>query len=141
MSVGRRIAVTCAVFGFVLAALAPGAGATATSFSYTGAAQSWTVPAGVSQAVFDLYGAQGTTLDSCKDTAKGAHVTAAIAVVPGESKLADDRFVCIAPEGPAEDANVRIFLSDTVTALGVNPAWRDGRDSTHVSPFRKCGAS
>ena len=63
-----------------LAAPGPAAAATAT-FAYTGAAQSLMVPAGVTQATFDLYGAQGTT--PCAGTAEGAHVQATIAVVPG----------------------------------------------------------
>jgi uncharacterized repeat protein (TIGR01451 family) len=35
------------------------AGVTTCVFAYTGAAQTWTVPAGVSSATFDLFGAQG----------------------------------------------------------------------------------
>jgi hypothetical protein len=31
------------------------------TFTYTGAAQSWTVPEGITQATFDVYGAQGNT--------------------------------------------------------------------------------
>src|SRR5206468_1266088 len=45
------------------------------TFSYTGAAESWTVPAGVTTATFDLYGAQSI--------GKGGRVTATLAVTPG----------------------------------------------------------
>src|SRR2546422_11529361 len=37
----------------------PPAAATTETFVYTGAAQTWTVPAGGSEATFDLYGAAG----------------------------------------------------------------------------------
>ena len=33
--------------------------ATTETFNYTGAAQTWTVPAGVTTATFDVYGAEG----------------------------------------------------------------------------------
>lgn len=65
-----------------LAVAAP-AGAATRSFPYTGGNQSWTVPAGVTQATFDLYGAQGST--DCPDTGKGARVRGTIAVTPGET--------------------------------------------------------
>jgi hypothetical protein len=39
------------------------------TFSSTGAVQTWTVPAGVTQATFDVYGAQAPTVSfSCSDT-------------------------------------------------------------------------
>src|SRR3954453_17549906 len=69
----------------VLALLCLSAPASATTvtvpFSYTGAPQSWTVPAGVTSATFDLYGAQGgvhfgTTANL------GGQATAVIPVTP-----------------------------------------------------------
>lgn len=50
-------------------------------FNYVGAAQSWAVPAGVTQATFDLYGAQGGGTDG----GKAAHVRTTITVTPGET--------------------------------------------------------
>ncbi len=49
------------------------------TFAYTGAAETWTVPAGVTQATFDLYGAQGGTAKG----GKGGRVTATVSVTPG----------------------------------------------------------
>ena len=54
---------------------------TTCTFDYTGAAQSWAVPGGVSQATFDLYGAAGAdTGGSALAGGKGAHVQATVAV-------------------------------------------------------------
>jgi trimeric autotransporter adhesin len=44
------------------------------TFAYSGAAESWTVPAGVTSATFDLYGAQGGA------GGLGGRVTATLAV-------------------------------------------------------------
>jgi len=55
------------------------------SFTYTGEAQTWTVPAGVNQATFDVYGAQGGSGYVALDAAgKGGRGTATLAVTPGE---------------------------------------------------------
>ena len=53
----RRIVLAVSTLGML--GLAAPAAATTDTFNYTGAAQSWTVPAGVTEATFDLYGAQG----------------------------------------------------------------------------------
>ena len=53
----RRAAL--AVVGLSTLAFAAPASATTETFNFTGAAQTWTVPAGVTEATFDLYGAQG----------------------------------------------------------------------------------
>ncbi len=67
-------------------ALAAPAAATTDTFNYTGAAQSWTVPAGVTEATFDLYGAQGDgDVDSVFDPGLGGQATATIAVTAGAS--------------------------------------------------------
>jgi len=59
-------------------------GATATvTCSYTGAAQSWTVPAGVTQATFTLYGAAGSTDSADAPGGSGAEVTGTLPVTPG----------------------------------------------------------
>lgn len=47
------------------------------TFNYTGAPETWTVPAGVTQATFDLYGAQGG------QGGPGGRVTATLAVTQG----------------------------------------------------------
>ena len=57
-------------------------GATATvTCSYTGAAQYWTVPAGVTQATFTLYGASGGSIS--QPGGSGAEVTGTLPVTPG----------------------------------------------------------
>ena len=56
------------------------------SLAYTGAPQLWTVPPGVTQATFDLYGAQGGPLQYVSrmgSSGKGARAQASLAVTPG----------------------------------------------------------
>lgn len=67
------------VLALVLATLPVGAEASSVSFSFTGAPQSWTVPAGVSQATFEVLGAQG------RFGGRGAQVVATTAVTSGET--------------------------------------------------------
>jgi hypothetical protein len=55
------------------------------TFEYTGAAQSWTVPDGVTQATFDVYGAQGGSEPTGKPGGLGGEATATIAVTPGDT--------------------------------------------------------
>jgi hypothetical protein len=67
----------------MLALAAPAAAETET-FSYTGAAQTWTVPARVTEASFDLYGAQGAGLPNSEfSPGLGGRASATIAVDPG----------------------------------------------------------
>src|SRR5258705_12866332 len=69
---------------------APASAATET-FQYTGAAQTWTVPLGVTSVTFDLFGAAGSGADTPTfpqpDFAggPGGRATATIAVTPGAS--------------------------------------------------------
>jgi Ca2+-binding RTX toxin-like protein len=68
-----------------LAFAAPASAFTET-FNYTGTAQTWTVPAGVTQATFDLYGAQGAGIASVDEAGGlGGRATATIPVTPGAS--------------------------------------------------------
>jgi len=53
------------------------------TFTYTGNAQYWTVPDGVSQATFDVYGAQGGSAGGAVG-GRGGEASATIAVTPGE---------------------------------------------------------
>jgi hypothetical protein len=56
------------------------------TFTYTGNAQSWTVPDGVTQATFDVYGAQGGSSSSVLGTREGGlggKARSTIAVTPG----------------------------------------------------------
>ncbi|MBK9942146.1 MAG: PxKF domain-containing protein [Kouleothrix sp.] len=50
------------------------------TFSYTGAPEAWVVPAGVTSATFDLYGARGSGT-----AGYGGRVTATLAVTPGDT--------------------------------------------------------
>ena len=61
------------------------AGTTTCTFAYTGAAQSWTVPTGVTQATFDVFGAQGGSEPTGKPGGLGGEATATIAVNPGDT--------------------------------------------------------
>jgi VCBS repeat-containing protein len=55
------------------------------TFSYTGAAQSWTVPEGVTQATFDVYGAGGGGASTRSFGGRGGEAKATISVTPGET--------------------------------------------------------
>ena len=57
------------------------------TFTFTGAAQSWTVPDGVTQATFDVYGAQGGNEagGNGRFGGRGGRASATIAVTPGET--------------------------------------------------------
>ena len=80
----RRAAL--AVVGLSTLAFAASAAATTATFNHTGAAQTWTVPAGITSATFDLYGAQGGGGDEPgRDPGLGGRATATIAVTPGAS--------------------------------------------------------
>ncbi|KAI9024265.1 hypothetical protein DFJ74DRAFT_720310 [Hyaloraphidium curvatum] len=63
--------------------------ATVVTFSYTGAAQSWTVPEGATQATFEVYGASGSNGATFGGTAGslglGASVTFSVGVTPGDT--------------------------------------------------------
>jgi hypothetical protein len=86
--------------GLALAALSPAARAAdgdcqplgsevVCTFDYTGAAQSWTVPEGITQATFAVYGAQGgsseTTAAGTSAGGLGGKASATIAVDPGDT--------------------------------------------------------
>ena len=82
--VARRAAL--AVVGLATLAFAAPAAATTETFNFTGAAQTWTVPAGVTSATFDLYGAQGGGFAiPTFAPGLGGRATATIAVTPGAS--------------------------------------------------------
>jgi Bacterial Ig-like domain (group 3)/Glycine rich protein len=53
-------------------------------FAYTGAAQTWTVPASVTQASFDVLGAQGGSNNASAAGGLGGEATATLTVVPGQ---------------------------------------------------------
>jgi hypothetical protein len=58
------------------------------TITYTGAAQSWTVPEGVTQATFDVYGAQGGSSSSSlgvRAGGLGGKASATIGVTPGDT--------------------------------------------------------
>ena len=83
-SLVRRAAL--AVVGLSTLAFAAPASATTETFNHTGAAQTWTVPAGVTSATFDLYGAQGAGLDfPAFAPGLGGRAMATIPVTPGAS--------------------------------------------------------
>ncbi len=92
MGSGKGRPVVLAASLAVAALLAPTHGRRATaaeeevvSFGFTGAPQTWTVPAGVVEARFDLAGARGGRGLNPVQQAAGARVVATIAVTPGET--------------------------------------------------------
>jgi hypothetical protein len=83
---GALWAVVVIVVGLAFAA-SPAAAATVT-FSFTGSAQSWTVPSGVTSASFDVFGAQGADGSSGPDFGPGGlggRATVTVAVSPGQT--------------------------------------------------------
>src|SRR4029077_6179623 len=81
-------ALTASLFAIGAGAPIAGASPTMVDFAYTGAVQTWVVPAGVTQATFDVQGAQGgdNTGDGCGDTGgMGGRARATIAVTPGDT--------------------------------------------------------
>jgi hypothetical protein len=93
---GGRLLLTLALALAGLVAAGEGSGAFAQSvqvtetFSFTGAPQTWTVPAGVTQATFDVFGAQGgdsfvTGGATGGKGGLGGEATATVAVVPGQT--------------------------------------------------------
>jgi hypothetical protein len=100
----NRVALVFGAFVAGMLALAASASATTETFNYTGAAQTWTVPAGVTSATFDLYGAQGGTYAIGAEPGVGGlggRATATISVTPGDSIQVDvggaGFSCCIAP--------------------------------------------
>src|SRR4051812_14832329 len=76
-----RTSLLLAAAAACLALLSPAtAGATTKPFAFTGGAQTFKVPAGVTSLAVDLSGAQG----GGQNGGKGAHVSSTIAVTPGE---------------------------------------------------------
>ena len=87
MSGRTRIALAAAVAALSLAVVAAPASATTETFLYTGAAQSWEVPAGVTSATFDVQGAQGGSTagflrDGCDRPSQGGLGGQARATLP-----------------------------------------------------------
>ena len=99
----RRALVACVSLGAVSLVLAgasgaadPPAGCTTTAgtttcvFAYTGSVQTWTVPAGVTSATFDVYGGAGGDVTPVGllgggSGGQGGHVQATVALTPGAS--------------------------------------------------------
>ena len=63
----------------------PAAQAETSTFAYTGGAQEWMVPAGVTHATFDIYAAQGGDGHGGELGGRGGRATVTIAVTPGET--------------------------------------------------------
>src|SRR5262245_30756235 len=54
-------------------------------FAYTGRAQSWTVPAGITEATFDVFGAEGGSVLDFSVGGLGGEATATIPLTPGDT--------------------------------------------------------
>ena len=81
----RVVLAPCALVLLVAAVPSAASAATVTeTFDYTGAAQTWTVPAEVTSATFDVHGAAGGAASSALP-ARGGRATATIAATPGDS--------------------------------------------------------
>lgn len=76
------VALATTIVPALLAALVlpASAGATTSTFAYTGAPQTWTAPAGATKATFDVYGAAGSAFDNSGPPDRGGHATATVPV-------------------------------------------------------------
>jgi hypothetical protein len=103
-----------------LAFAAPASAATETeTFNYTGAAQTWTVPPGVTEATFDLYGAQGFGLASGMFAAgRGGRATATIALTPGRLDRGERRRASQSQQPEASTAAAPATLEVTASSRG-----------------------
>jgi hypothetical protein len=106
-----------------LGAMADPAGATTTTFNYTGGAQTWTVPAGVTRVKFVVDGAQGAG-SSLVPGGLGGEVTDELAVTPGQE-------ITIVVGGAG---NV-----PAVGSCGTNPGGFNGGGASHSNGFAQCG--
>lgn len=100
------------------------AGTVTCTYDYTGSQQTWTVPAGVTSATFDLYGASGGDMDATHSGGNGARVQATLSVTP------DDAYaVFVGQEGHAAGSEIessayngggagRAYDSDRYPSLG-----------------------
>jgi Glycine rich protein len=93
MRTRTRLAVTVLAAGMLLVAACepmkppppPPAVQHVETFEYTGGAQSWVVPAGVTQAVFEVSGAEGGGTSYYPFAGWGGRATATLPVTPGET--------------------------------------------------------
>ena len=93
-----------------------------------GAAQYWTVPAGVTQATFTLYGAAGGTDSADAPGGSGAEVTGALPVTPG-TRAAGER-------GPGRRTNSGVAFGGGGAAGGEPPAVAAVRLTSATVPIR-----
>ena len=95
---------------------------TTITFAFTGSSQTWRVPKGVTNATFDVYGAQGGdhSAAGCPELGgRGGHAKATISVTPGETVII---MVGGAPTGyPYAEAAVGGFNGGANE--GGNPPW------------------
>jgi hypothetical protein len=85
LAFGRRLALASTLVALVSLALPASAAAGTVSFQYTGTSQTWTVPTGVTQATFDVFGAAGGGFtDFPFVRGLGGRATATLAVTPGD---------------------------------------------------------
>ncbi len=97
---GRHMVLAFSTLALAMLASAAPASATTETFNYTGAAQTWTVPAGVTEATFDLYGAQGDgDEDTVFDPGLGGQATATIAVTRRHLDPGERRWSGVLPPG------------------------------------------
>src|SRR5215468_7926404 len=112
-----------------------GATTTTCTFSYAGAKEAWIVPAGVTAAVFDVYGAQGghfSVLNTGGQGGKGGHVQATVALTPGET-------LWMRVAGAGGNGFEQVFgLGVTVTAAG--GLWGGGSNWVEC-PYSECIAT
>lgn len=84
-TLASMVARTCLAAVAIFLVAASAASAAPFTFEYTGAAQTWTVPTGVTSATFDIYGAAGYGPQPPQFRGgKGGRATATLSVTPGQ---------------------------------------------------------
>jgi hypothetical protein len=81
---GALVGVGALTTAIITSGAQPAFAATTDTYSYTGGAQTWTIPAGVTSIIVDAYGAQGGA-GTATSGGLGGQATATISVTPGAS--------------------------------------------------------
>lgn len=119
-----------AVFGMPHTVVA----ASPVTFSCTGAAQSWTVPAGITSAAFDIFGAQGGIGGGMRTTlaqgGKGGETTGTITVTPGE--VLQVNVGCAGQQSPGSTSGAGGFNGGAAGGTGTNSGGGGGGGATDI---------
>jgi hypothetical protein len=102
LSKARRLLLLLALLAAASAVAGASPASAATElFAFTGATQQWIVPAGVTSATFDVFGASGGPNSAASIGGKGGEAKTTIAVTPGETIFINVGSAGVIPVGPS----------------------------------------